>query len=63
MQNLKELKEAIAALVAYNRDEERDWMENVAYGKGPDYKRPEYDPALCPGHIYHTIRKLEEFIK
>ena len=62
MEMTTELKQAIATLVAYNRDEEKDWMECVAYGKGADYERPEYDPASCPGHIYHTIRKLEQFI-
>jgi hypothetical protein len=58
-----ELKKAIAALIAYNRDEKRAWEQSVLYDKEPGYKLSEYDPALCPGHIYHTIRKLEQFIK
>jgi hypothetical protein len=59
----KELKKAIAAIVKYNRYEKKDWEQCVGMLKGMDYRQPRYDPALCPGHIYHTIQKLKQFIK
>jgi hypothetical protein len=63
MEITKELKEAIAALVAYNRDEKRHWAECVIAENDIEDEEFEYNPSLCPGHIYHTIRKLENFIK
>ncbi len=57
-----ELKEAISRLLHYNRDEERDWEQCASYGQGPDFVLSGYDPALCPGHIYHTIQKLRQFV-
>ncbi len=62
MNNPKELKEAISRLLHYNRDEKRDWEQCARYGQGQDFELSGYDPALCPGHIYHTIRKLRQFV-
>jgi hypothetical protein len=62
MKTITELKAAIATLVDYNRDEERDWEQSVYMQNGTDFELSGYDPTLCPGHIYHSIRKLRQFI-
>ncbi len=58
----RELKEAITRLLDYNRDEERDREQCARYGQGPNFELPGYEPTLCPGHIFHTIRKLQQFV-
>ena len=57
-----ELKEAISRLLHHNRAEERDWEQSARYGQGPGFVLSGYDPSLSPGHIYHTIQKLRQFV-
>lgn len=58
------LEKAVREVVrCYFEQEEKHWLEAVAteYPKLSDDTEPRYDPALCPGHVYHSLRVLKEW--
>ena len=58
------LEKAVRAVVrCYFEQEEKHWLESVAteYPELPDDAEPQYDPALCPGHVYHALRVLKDW--
>lgn len=59
------LKTALRTVVkCYYAEEEKHWLEEVAtgYPELPDDMEGRYDPALCPGHVYHSLRVLKALV-
>lgn len=60
------LKKSLEKIVNYNHaDERKNWEESCEEeleDENIDLENT-YIPTLCPNHIYHTIRQLEEFIE
>ena len=48
----------------YYAEEERHWLESVAteYPELPDDAVLNYNPALCPSHVYHSLRALKALV-
>ena len=59
------LKDLLRTVVkCYYAEEERHWSESVAteYPELPDDVVLNYSPALCPGHVYHSLRALKALV-
>lgn len=59
------LKAVLRTVVrCYYAEEEKHWLESVAtqYPELPDDVRALYDPALCPDHVYHSLRVLKALV-
>lgn len=59
------LKKLLRTIVkCYYADEEKHWLESVAteYPELPDDAVRHYNPALCPGHVYHSLRALKALV-
>lgn len=59
------LKAAVRAVVeCYYEDEEKHWLEAVAteHPERSDDVQGHYDPALCPDHVYHSLRTLKALL-
>lgn len=59
------LKSVLRTVVkCYYAEEEKHWLESVAteYPELPDDVEKLYDPALCPDHIYHSLRILKAMV-
>lgn len=59
------LKDHLRTVVkCYYAEEERHWSESAAteYPELPDDAGLDYNPALCPGHVYHSLRALKALV-
>ena len=59
------LKAALKTVVkCYYAEEEKHGLESVAtqYPELPDDMKVLYDPALCPDHVYHSLRVLKALV-
>lgn len=59
------LKTALRKVVkCYYAEEEKHWLESVAtkYPELSDDVEQHHDPALCPDHVYHSLRVLKALV-
>lgn len=59
------LKTALRKIVkCYYAEEEKHWLESVAteYPELSDDVERHHGPALCPDHVYHSLRVLKALV-